>query len=153
MDNCLCCLRFIQNWYIQIFHLSESSENVNIASRPLSPVEEKKNLTIEANNVAKQHRQNMPKLRQIEISHVHSHLMQPRELECVICLEEFSKENPLIHTLCACGENKTLFHYPCLLLWLEKKNICPNCSSTLFFQASRQILLLLSSTFPLIITF
>lgn len=61
------------------------------------------------------------------------HVMQ-RFPECVICLEEFSNENPAMHTLCACGENKALFHYPCLLLWLENKRTCPSCSSELFYE-------------------
>ena len=59
-----------------------------------------------------------------------------REPECVICLDEFDNSNPAMMTLCACGENRTLFHYPCLLLWLEKKSTCPNCSSDLYYQVS-----------------
>ena len=58
----------------------------------------------------------------------------PRPPECVICMEEFTSENPRMPTLCACGENRTQFHYPCLLLWLEQKNTCPTCSSTLFYE-------------------
>jgi len=54
--------------------------------------------------------------------------------ECVICLEEFDATNPVMPTLCECGENKSQFHYPCLLLWLEQKAACPTCSSTLFYQ-------------------
>jgi hypothetical protein len=54
--------------------------------------------------------------------------------ECIICLEEFDNQNPAMHTLCACGENKVLLHYPCLLLWIETKNVCPTCSSTLYYQ-------------------
>ncbi|GAB5034036.1 Hypothetical protein NocV09_01601470 [Nannochloropsis oceanica] len=40
--------------------------------------------------------------------------------ECVICLEEFTRENPEMHTLCSCGENRARFHYPCLLIYLER---------------------------------
>lgn len=54
--------------------------------------------------------------------------------ECVICLDEFSKDNPPMLTLCACGENKTSFHYHCLLLWLQRKSTCPNCGRRLYYQ-------------------
>eukprot|EP01031_Cornospumella_fuschlensis_P039072 gene39072-47534_t len=54
--------------------------------------------------------------------------------ECIICLEEFSTDNPKVKTLCKCGENRSSFHYPCLLYWLEHKSSCPNCSSSIFFQ-------------------
>lgn len=57
-----------------------------------------------------------------------------RPPECIICLEEFSDDNPVMNTLCACGENRALFHYPCLLLWLENKETCPNCSAQLYYQ-------------------
>jgi hypothetical protein len=57
-----------------------------------------------------------------------------RPPECIICLGEFDQDNPVMYTLCACGENRTLFHYPCLLLWLEQKNSCPNCNSVLYYQ-------------------
>lgn len=56
--------------------------------------------------------------------------------ECVICLGEFTADNPRVYTLCRCGENKTHFHYPCLLVWLDQKTICPTCSAELFFQES-----------------
>jgi len=57
--------------------------------------------------------------------------------ECVICLGDFDDSNPVIPTLCNCGENRTLFHLPCLLLWIDKnrdKATCPACDSQLFFQ-------------------
>lgn len=57
-----------------------------------------------------------------------------QEEECLLCLGEFSKENPQICTLCSCGENRTKFHYPCLLMWLEKKPVCPTCDSSIFYQ-------------------
>lgn len=56
--------------------------------------------------------------------------------ECVICLGEFNGENPVMHTLCACGENRTKFHYPCLLIWLDKRDTCPSCNSYLFFEVN-----------------
>lgn len=56
------------------------------------------------------------------------------EDECIICLEEFTTDNPKVKTLCKCGENRSSFHYPCLLYWLEHKSSCPNCSSNIFFQ-------------------
>jgi hypothetical protein len=56
--------------------------------------------------------------------------------ECVICLEEFSSENPQVSTLCQCGENRSKFHYPCLLMWMQKKPVCPTCDQTLFYEVS-----------------
>jgi hypothetical protein len=55
-------------------------------------------------------------------------------IECVICLDEFTAENPSMLTLCTCGENRTYFHYQCLLLWLQRKCSCPNCGSRLYYQ-------------------
>ena len=49
------------------------------------------------------------------------------EDECVICMEGFSDDNPRMPTLCGCGENKTFFHLPCLLLWTDKNEACPSC--------------------------
>ena len=69
--------------------------------------------------------------------------------ECVICLETFSEENPVMPTLCRCGANRSKFHYVCLLQWKERQrsgrrrrrrsknndNItCPVCGETLFFE-------------------
>ena len=56
------------------------------------------------------------------------------ETECVMCLDEFSDENPMIPTLCACGESKSHFHYQCLYTWLEKSSKCPCCRQELYFQ-------------------
>jgi hypothetical protein len=55
--------------------------------------------------------------------------------ECVICLEEFDYQNPSIPTLCGCGENRALLHYPCLLLWEKHygRSVCPTCGRTLFY--------------------
>eukprot|EP00546_Thalassionema_frauenfeldii_P013683 CAMPEP_0178918286 /NCGR_PEP_ID=MMETSP0786-20121207/13748_1 /TAXON_ID=186022 /ORGANISM="Thalassionema frauenfeldii, Strain CCMP 1798" /LENGTH=227 /DNA_ID=CAMNT_0020591991 /DNA_START=60 /DNA_END=740 /DNA_ORIENTATION=+ len=47
--------------------------------------------------------------------------------ECVICMEGFSDDNPRMPTLCACGENKTYFHLPCLYQWIEQSDECPSC--------------------------
>jgi len=49
------------------------------------------------------------------------------EDECVICMEGFNDDNPRMPTLCRCGENKTYFHLPCLLLWTDKNGECPSC--------------------------
>jgi Ring finger domain len=49
------------------------------------------------------------------------------DIECVVCMEPFSYENPRMPTLCGCGENKTLFHLPCLYQWVEQSSDCPNC--------------------------
>jgi hypothetical protein len=54
--------------------------------------------------------------------------------ECVICLGEFCSENPQVFTLCSCGENRSKFHYPCLVMWMERKQVCPTCDKSLFYQ-------------------
>jgi hypothetical protein len=56
--------------------------------------------------------------------------------ECLICLDNFTINNPLTLTLCSCGMNKTNFHLPCLLLWIEKngKIVCPICNGNLYFE-------------------
>ncbi|CAM9197605.1 unnamed protein product [Scytosiphon promiscuus] len=59
------------------------------------------------------------------------------ERECVICMEEFSKDDPAMLTLCSCGMNKTFFHYSCLLQWLSKHSYCPACRGYLFFEERR----------------
>ena len=51
--------------------------------------------------------------------------------ECVICMEEFEPTNPRMPTLCGCGENKTYFHLPCLLQWIEQDKNCPSCRKRL----------------------
>ena len=55
-------------------------------------------------------------------------------LECVVCLEEFDADNPRMPTLCSCGDNRALFHYPCLLTYLEDKRHCPICRTELYYQ-------------------
>lgn len=79
---------------------------------------------------------------QLSASSSNNNAVVHRSPECVICMEEFSTENPRMPTLCACGENRTMFHYPCLLLWLEKKSTCPSCSSSLFYEVSEFFLLI-----------
>jgi Ring finger domain len=56
------------------------------------------------------------------------------EPECVICLGSFNWQDPAVLTLCACGMNKTLFHYACLLQWLEQHSYCPACRAELYFE-------------------
>lgn len=51
--------------------------------------------------------------------------------ECVICMDEFTPENPRMPTLCGCGSNKTYFHLPCLYQWIEQNKNCPTCRKTL----------------------
>jgi len=58
----------------------------------------------------------------------------PDEPECVICLEPFNAENPIMPTLCDCGVNQTCFHYACLLSWREKAQDCPACRATLYYE-------------------
>ena len=55
-------------------------------------------------------------------------------LECILCLDDFDQENPMIPTLCACGESKAHFHLACLFAWLEKSKTCPYCRAELFYQ-------------------
>mmetsp|Transcript_34483 Transcript_34483/g.50060 ORF Transcript_34483/g.50060 Transcript_34483/m.50060 type:complete len:280 (-) Transcript_34483:92-931(-) len=54
--------------------------------------------------------------------------------ECVICMEGFSDDNPRMPTLCGCGENKTYFHLPCLLVWIDKNDTCPSCREKLTWE-------------------
>lgn len=56
--------------------------------------------------------------------------------ECLVCLEEFSVDNPQMPTLCACGDNRVFFHYPCLLIYLQDKKNCPICNRELYYQES-----------------
>mmetsp|Transcript_23195 Transcript_23195/g.39263 ORF Transcript_23195/g.39263 Transcript_23195/m.39263 type:complete len:166 (+) Transcript_23195:114-611(+) len=56
------------------------------------------------------------------------------EPECVMCLGNFTEDNPVMPTLCNCGENRALFHYPCVVQWKEKYDWCPSCKATLFYQ-------------------
>ncbi|GMH79071.1 hypothetical protein TrLO_g7743 [Triparma laevis f. longispina] len=56
------------------------------------------------------------------------------EAECVICMENFTCQNPCMLTLCNCGMNKTLFHYSCLLQWTEKNKNCPACRHELLWE-------------------
>eukprot|EP01083_Nonionella_stella_P097725 274693_1 len=56
------------------------------------------------------------------------------EDECVICMETFDKSNPQIRTLCGCGQNKALFHLPCLYQWVEKCSECPSCRKKLVWE-------------------
>ena len=59
------------------------------------------------------------------------------EAECVICMEAFTADNPEMRTLCACGENRARFHYPCLLSYLARSEFgssCPSCRSPLYYE-------------------
>lgn len=58
--------------------------------------------------------------------------------ECVICLDEFSADNPKVHTLCQCGENKACFHFPCLLAWLDHRPTCPTCAAVLYYEEGEE---------------
>ncbi len=58
-------------------------------------------------------------------------LPESREDECVICMEAFDDANPRIPTNCACGENRTFFHLPCLYMYTSKCKECPICRETL----------------------
>ncbi|OQR97725.1 hypothetical protein ACHHYP_10098 [Achlya hypogyna] len=56
------------------------------------------------------------------------------ELECVMCLDTFSDDNPKIRTLCNCGVNRTNFHLACLYEWVDRDKSCPVCRAVLFFE-------------------
>ncbi|CAI5726289.1 unnamed protein product [Peronospora effusa] len=56
------------------------------------------------------------------------------ELECIMCLDTFSQDNPKIRTLCNCGMNRTNFHMSCLFEWLNREANCPVCREYLFFE-------------------
>ena len=47
------------------------------------------------------------------------------DLECAICLEEYSADNPGIRTSC-CGYH---FHHSCLSNCLETNGACPICAA------------------------
>jgi len=54
--------------------------------------------------------------------------------ECVICMDIFTPDNPRMPTLCGCGENKAIFHLPCLYQWVEKSRNCPSCRKRLMWE-------------------
>ncbi|RLN93867.1 hypothetical protein BBJ28_00014310 [Nothophytophthora sp. Chile5] len=56
------------------------------------------------------------------------------DLECIMCLDTFSEDNPKVRTLCNCGMNRTNFHLSCLLEWLNRDANCPVCRAYLFFE-------------------
>ncbi|KAL4125209.1 hypothetical protein PRIC2_008794 [Phytophthora ramorum] len=56
------------------------------------------------------------------------------DLECIMCLDTFSEDNPKVRTLCNCGMNRTNFHMSCLLEWLNRDTNCPVCREYLFFE-------------------
>ncbi|KAG1688044.1 hypothetical protein DVH05_004454 [Phytophthora capsici] len=58
------------------------------------------------------------------------------DLECIMCLDTFSENNPKVRTLCNCGMNRTNFHMSCLLEWLNRDANCPVCREYLFFEDS-----------------
>jgi Ring finger domain len=60
--------------------------------------------------------------------------LKDEDEECVICMEPFSFDNPRMPTLCACGENKTFFHLPCLYQWIEQCENCPSCRQKLAWE-------------------
>ncbi|KAJ0411589.1 hypothetical protein ATCC90586_004239 [Pythium insidiosum] len=56
------------------------------------------------------------------------------DLECVMCLDTFSEDNPKVRSLCNCGMNRTNFHLSCLLEWLDRDPNCPVCRAYLFYE-------------------
>jgi hypothetical protein len=54
---------------------------------------------------------------------------------CVCVCVRVVQDNPEMHTLCACGENRCRFHYPCLLAYIERSGSrCPACRAPLYFE-------------------
>ncbi|CEG50291.1 ring zinc finger domain superfamily protein [Plasmopara halstedii] len=56
------------------------------------------------------------------------------DLECIMCLDTFSENNPKVRTLCNCGINRTNFHMSCLLEWINRDANCPVCREYLYFE-------------------
>lgn len=58
---------------------------------------------------------------------------------CFLFSVFYDTGNPKMLTLCGCGEHRANFHYPCLLLYLQKKKTCPVCNQELFYQVSNYL--------------
>ncbi len=58
-------------------------------------------------------------------------VLEEEPLECVICMQEFTHQNPLVPTRCGCGLNMALFHHDCLRQWMQMKPTCPSCDEPL----------------------
>lgn len=72
-----------------------------------------------------------PKLKITDLEKVHFDLRNSTgnraQLECSICLMEFLDQEEIIKTpLC-----NHFFHEPCLKVWIEQHNNCPNCRADL----------------------
>ncbi len=61
---------------------------------------------------------------------------EPTSPECVICLDDFTDENPRMPTICSCGIGLAGFHKQCLKRWLAKRGacVCPSCDQPIFFE-------------------
>lgn len=59
---------------------------------------------------------------------------ESEEDECVMCMEGFDDTNPRMPTLCGCGENKTFFHLPCLLNYVDQNPNCPVCGEKITWE-------------------
>uniref|UniRef100_K3WBN4 RING-type E3 ubiquitin transferase n=1 Tax=Globisporangium ultimum (strain ATCC 200006 / CBS 805.95 / DAOM BR144) TaxID=431595 RepID=K3WBN4_GLOUD len=57
-----------------------------------------------------------------------------QDLECIMCLDIFSPDNPKVRTLCSCGMNRTNFHMSCLMEWKNRNAKCPVCREYLFYE-------------------
>ncbi|XP_020095322.1 probable E3 ubiquitin-protein ligase RHB1A [Ananas comosus] len=57
-----------------------------------------------------------------EVKETISQAISEEEDFCIICLEEYTAENP--HIVPKCGHN---FHLNCILAWLERSDRCPVC--------------------------
>ncbi|CAN0356814.1 unnamed protein product, partial [Discosporangium mesarthrocarpum] len=53
-------------------------------------------------------------------------------------MEEFTKGDPAMRTLCNCGVNRASFHFSCLVQWMggrvDGQAPCPSCRAPLFYE-------------------
>lgn len=59
---------------------------------------------------------------------------ESEEDECLMCMEGFDESNPRMPTLCGCGVNKTYFHLPCLLNYVQQNPCCPVCNEKITWE-------------------
>ena len=45
---------------------------------------------------------------------------------CSICCDEYNQEDKILKMNCV---GKHVYHYNCIIVWLQKKRTCPNCNT------------------------